>query len=783
MAYPVIPLRYKGINMASRPRNEKKRQKTTANKPNEMILRRTLVLMAVCGVVAFLVLAIKLYSIQIRDHDRYERLAVEQQTRESTVNADRGTIADTNGKVLAISASAETVFISPYEINLYNESKELIASNLAALLNVDKTAILSKMQDTNSQYKTIKQKIESDVSEKVRKFIKDNNIKSVHLEPDSKRYYPFSSLACHVLGFVGTDNTGLEGLERQYNSFLKGTNGRIVRLKNAKGTDMLFSDFENYQDAKNGDDITLTIDSTIQFYVEKYLAQAIKDYDVQNGGACIVMQPKTGAVLAMASYGNYDLNNFQAVSSDVQAKIDAMTDTTEKQNTLKNAQLQQWRNKTLSDTYEPGSVFKIITCAMALEENIVNLNSKFTCKGSIDVLGRDDPVNCWKTAGHGEQTLVQAMQHSCNVALVNIGLDVGASTFYKYIDAFGLFDKTGIDLPGEGGSIWWDKKTFYDNKNFSQLAVASFGQTFKITPMQMVTAVSAAVNGGNLMKPYIVKDITNSDGKVVQANAPTLVRQVISEQTSKTMRDILEQVVGGTEGTGKNAAVAGYKIGGKTGTSEKVAEDNANKEKPKQYIVSFCGVAPTDDPQVVILLLLDNPSSKTNIFISGGNMAAPVVGHIFSDILPYLGIQPVYSGEEKSELDVTVPKLVGLSLEEATERLEAMGLTVKKVGDGAGITDQLPAANITVAPGSQVILYAGGTKPTDMVIVPNLTGKTFKEAKKTLESQGLFIKTGGILTNNADAVVSTQTVEMNEQVTAGTVIKVTLVDKSIQGHY
>lgn len=767
--------------MSEETQGKKRRRKGAGQRPNKIILRRTLLLMTVCGVVAFIVLAVKLYQIQILQHDYYEERAVEQQTRESTVSAARGTILDTNGKVLAMSASVDTVFISPYEMNLYNEDKELIASNLSAILSIDKNSILEKMQDTKSWYKTIKAKIEDDLSEKVRQFIKDNKIKSVHLETDTKRYYPNSSLASHVIGFVGSENYGLEGLEAQYNKYLEGTDGRIVRLKNAKGTDMLFSDFEDYYDAKNGDDITLTIDSTIQYYVEKYLAQAIEDYDVQNGGAAIVMQPKTGEILALASFGNYDLNNYQVLSPEVQAKIDAIVDPAEKETAASNALLAQWRDKAISDTYEPGSVFKIITLATALEENVVSLNDTYYCGGSMEVLGRTSALKCWKTTGHGSQTLVQAMQHSCNVALVSIGLKIGAEKFYDYIDAFGFFDKTGLDLPGESGSIWWTDDVFKNPKNLSQLAAASFGQTFKITPIQMVSAVSAVVNGGNLMQPYLVKQIKDADGNVVVANEPKVVRQVISEQTSKTMCDILESVVSGDGGTGKNAYVPGYKIGGKTGTSEKVAEDAVSGVK--NYIVSFMGVAPTDDPQVVILLLLDDPSSKSGIYISGGNMAAPVVGRIMSEVLPYLGVEPQYTDAEKATLDVAVPKLTDKSVNEATQLLEKQGLTVRIVGTGNMITDQLPSANIMVAPSSQIILYAGEQKPSNMVAVPELYGKTYLEAKKLLESNGLFIKSGGTLSTSANAVVSTQSTDGNTQVSVGTVVEVTLVDKSILGHY
>ncbi len=765
--------------MATPTNGGKARGKHAGQRPNKTILSRTLVLMTVCGIAAFVILAIKLYDIQITKHEYYEEKALGNQTRETVVSASRGTIYDTNGKVLAMSASVETVFISPYEMELYEEDKDLIADGLSSLLDVDRDRIVKKMGNTASWYETVKTKIESDLAEQVRLFIEDNGLKSIHLEPDTKRYYPYSSLACHIIGFVGNDNYGLNGIELTYNSYLEGTDGRIVRLKNAKGTDMLFSDFEDYYDAEDGDDIILTIDSSIQFYVEKYLAQAIEDYDVQDGGACIVMDPKTGEILAMASIGNYDLNNYLDVSDSAQQQLDLIEDDTTYNEAYNLALQEQQRNKAISDTYEPGSVFKIITCAMALEENVVSLDDTFYCGGSMEVLGRTSPLKCWKSAGHGTQTLTEAMQHSCNVALVNIGLAVGAETFYDYVDAFGLSEKVGIDLPGESSPIWWEDSVFEDPNNLSSLAAASFGQTFNITPLQMITAVSAVVNGGNLMQPYVVKQISEGENIVV-ANEPTVVRQVISEETSETMCEILRAVVCEAGGTGKNAYVAGYKIGGKTGTSTNTV--GIAEGEDKKYIVSFCGIAPTDDPQVAILLLLDNPTSET-VYISGGNMAAPVVGHILSEVLPYLGVQPEYTEEELQTLNVTVPKFAGMTVEEATQTLEKLGLTVRIIGDGDRITDQLPSLNAAVAPNSQIILYAGGEKSTEMVTVPELYGKSYSDAKKALEAAGLFIKSGGTLSTSPNSVVTTQSLDASVQVPMGTIVEVTLVDDSIIGHY
>ena len=480
--------------------------------PNRTMLRRTLFLAAVCGVLAFAVLAVRLYVLQIRDHELYEGLALSQQLRTTGTSAVRGTIYDRNMNVLAMSADVENVYLSPAEIKMYDEDKELIASKLSEILGVSEEEILEKASNTGSWYVTVARKIESDKADEIRKFKEEYGIKGVRLESDTKRYYPHSSLACHVIGFVGTDNYGLNGIEAWYDSSLAGTDGSYKRATNASGSDMLLTRYDGYFGAESGYDVVTTVDTTIQYFVEKHLRQAIADYDIQNGAGAIVMEVKTGKILAMASMGNYDLNNFLDVSEDAQAIIDAEPDEEAKSELLYKAQQLQWRNKTVSDTYEPGSTFKIITLSMALNEGAVSLNDSFFCGGTVAVQGRTNPVRCWKSGGHGSQTLTQAVQHSCNVAFVNIGMRVGAETFYKYCDAFGfltltgddtqqLTAKTGIDIGGESGSIWWSRETFCSEKNLSQLAAASFGQTFTITPLQLITAVSACVNGGELMQP------------------------------------------------------------------------------------------------------------------------------------------------------------------------------------------------------------------------------------------------------------------------------------------
>ncbi|MDD6108385.1 MAG: penicillin-binding transpeptidase domain-containing protein [Clostridiales bacterium] len=765
-----------------------------ARRPNSMMLRRTLFLLVVCGIVAFLVLVAKLYQVMVVQHDYYENMAISQQVRETEIAASRGTIYDTNGKILAKSASVDTIFISPAEITKYDEDPVLIARSLSEILGVDYGKILEMTSDTKSWYKVVARKVESDVSDQVRAFKEENNIVGVKIEADTKRYYPYGSLAAHIIGFVGTDNSGLSGIESRYDDSLSGSKGRVVRATDRNGTDMLFVDYEDYYDASNGENVTLTLDATIQYYMEKHLQQAVEDYDVQNGAAAIAMDPNTGAILGMASLGNFDLNDYQAVSEEAQAEIDAAESDEEAAELLSAAQQLQWRNKALSDTYEPGSTFKIITLAMALEEGLVDDSSTFYCGGSTNVLGRTDPLKCWKTGGHGSQTLTQAIQHSCNVALVQIGQKVGAQTFYKYAEAFGFLNltenmdatltaKTGIDLAGESGSIWWSQNTFYDTENLSQLASASFGQTFTITPLQLITAVSACVNGGNLMKPYVVKNVTDSSGKIVSANEPTVVRQVVSEQTSAKVREILEKVVGDpVDGTGKNAYVAGYRIGGKTGTSEKVAQDVAGG--PKEYIVSFIGVAPADDPQIVILVLLDTPSNDCGVYISGGQMAAPTVGKMMADILPYMGVEPEYTDTEKTYMDKTVPNVTGLTVEQAKAALQEVGLNARVIGDGDKITQQLPGGSTVVASGSTILIYAGAEPSAEQEQMPDLTNLTYETARDRLAAYGLYLRTNSSITSTSQ-IISGQSIAEGTLVEHGTVVEVTLVtnDTSMIGRY
>ena len=752
-------------------------------RPTGTVQNRTFWLMMFCGIFAFAALGVNLFILQVRRHDEFEAKAINQQTREAVVRAARGTIYDRNGKILAVSASAETVYLDPYLLRKNNENASEISDALSVLLEVDRDEVYRKFQSVNRGL-PIKWKIEAEEAALVREYIVANKLTSVYLEPDSKRYYPQSSLASSVIGFVGTENYGLEGVEAKYDDYLTGTDGRVVRQKNVAGTDMLFMDYENYFDPEDGGDITLTIDSTIQYYVEKGLARGIEDFGIKDGAFAIVMDPNDASILAMATMGNFDLNAPFEVSEVVRAALDDLSPE-ERSTELAKARTAQWRNKAISDTYEPGSVFKAITLAIALEEGLVTEGSTFYCGGELHgVPGRkaDNPVHCWKAGGHGVQTLSEATQNSCNVAFVNIGLQIGAETFYKYIEELGFRDRTGFDLPGEAASLWWPTADFTNPLDKSSLASASFGQTFNITPLQLVTAISASVNGGYMYTPHIVQTIKDPAGNIIKSANAEPVRQVLSEGTSAIVRQILEDVV--SIGTGANAQVTGYRVGGKTGTSTDTVHQATTEQK--EYIVSFCGVAPMDNPQVVILVAFCNPSpqSETGVYVSGGAIAAPTVGNILADILPYLGIVPQYTDDEAKQLNVAVPRVAELTEAEARTQLEKLGLSIKVVGSGETVTGQMPSANAVVSPGTKVIVYMGEEVPREEIVtVPNLTNRDFYAAKNALEALGLFVRSNGVSVNTSGAAVAVQSITAGDEVAYGTVIEVTLVDKSIQGYY
>ena len=748
-------------------RQNPNRKDESIRRANRVIQTRTFVLMLIMGIGMFIVLFFKLYSLQITRHEELQSKAVSQQTRSSVVNADRGTIYDASGNILAISSTAETIFLSPKEINdaLNDEknpvtwTKETLAGALADILDVSEEGILKKMARTNSMYEVLKYRVEEDVANEVRQYINDHKVKGVFLTTDAKRYYPYSDLASHVIGFVGTDYTGLYGLEAEYDKDLQGKSGLVVTAKDNKQNDMLF-EYSQYFDPEDGDELQVTLEATVQYYLQKGMEDMCDAFSPANGATGIVMDVRNGGILAMASYPNYDLNDFSTVTDKTllerieRGEIDTG-----------DAQLIQWRNKALNDTYEPGSTFKILTLAAALEEGLIDKNTTVNCSGAVTISGQT--IHCSSKAGHGLQNLEQTVGNSCNPAFISYGLKLGTEKFYEYMRSFGIMSPTGIDLGGEATGV------FAADANFTQLDLAcyAFGQNFTVTPLALITAQAACVNGGYLYTPHFAQQITDSDGNVIWQHDDTPVRQVISEETSATVRECLEYVV--AKGTGKNGQVAGYRIGGKTGT--------ADKGQTGDVVVSFLCFAPADDPQIMMLITMDTPSRSTGTYVSGGNMVAPYASHIMEEILPYLGIEPSYSAEELMGVDTTVPNVIGMSVQEAEDRMKERGFTCKVEGDGESITDQTPVGGAIIPGKSTVVLYAGVDKPDKMCTVPSLVGRTASEANTAATNAGLLLRFTGTTSSESNTVlVFSQDLEAGTEVPAGTVITVRLGDTTVR---
>ena len=768
---------------------------------NRTILRRTLVLMIVCGIVVFIPLIATLYHLMITEHDYYEERAIKNQTRSTNLSASRGVIYDANMNVLASSSTVETVFIDPNEIAEQMKKPEnsnlldQIARGLGEILDVEPSFVYEQAADKQYRYKIIKRKISEELADEVRAFISENSITGVYLETDLQRYYPNSSLAAQAIGFVSSDNVGSEGLESYYNEELSGTAGKVVTSKGNYGSEMLYT-YEKYYDASDGCSLVTTIDATVQAYVEKNLQNAIDKYDIKNGAFCVVMDVNTGEIKAMATLGSYDPNNYLEIYDESAAlmlenEYDAAISLPEASDAYKAAiqqydadvaaaRLAQWRNRCVSDGYEPGSTFKLITQPSALDSGAITLNDSFYCGGQEKFAGRDQVLNCWKSAGHGAQTTSQALGNSCNIAFGHIGLRMGGETFYDYLKAFGIMEKTGVDLPGEGRGYFYDKNTLTDTANFgtSYLITSSFGQSFRITPMQLVRSVAAIVNGGYVLQPYVVSEVLDEDGNTVQTHEKTVLRQVISQQTSETMRDLMEKVV--TEGTASAAKTPGYRVGGKTGTSEKLDEYDENGQQVKDKIVSFVGVAPIDDPKYVVLVALDTPAYSQNsekytvhgMYISGGLMAAPTVRDIFLDILPYLGVEPDYDSEDIRGVNFTVPDVIGMSETEAAELLSEKTITYRTVGSGAVVTDQLPAAGNQVPGNSEIILYFGAEKQQTMVEVPDFIGCSVADVNYLAANAGLYVQAKGTDRTDVYVLAAYQDIEAGTEVDRGTTITV-----------
>ncbi len=736
-----------------------------ATKP---MYKRIIALALVIIIGGFSILLVNLFKIQILNYEFYQKKAIDQQTRDISIAAERGTIYDKNGKILAASATAYLVYVAPASIKS-DEQKQIIISGLPEILGTTPEEVesyrekLKNLCEKKTFYEIVERRVEQEVSDKVLEFIKENKLTlCLNIAEDPKRYYPFGSLASHIIGFTGSDNQGLAGIEQYFDSYLSGIPGRIITATNAKGSEL---DYDNqmYIEPQNGNSIVLTIDEVIQHFLEKTLEQAVEDYNVEERGAGIIMNAKTGEILAMAVKPDFDLNEpFTITDEKVLASLAELSE--EEYKTARSKALNEmWRNKAISDQYMPGSVYKTITAAIALEEDAVTFNDSFTCTGGIKVEGWSKQIGCDKRTGHGTENFVQGFYNSCNPVFITVGLRVGIEKTYNYASAFGFFSKTGIQLPGEAG-----RASFIELNQMSNvdLAVYSFGQNFKITPLQMVTAIAASVNGGYLLEPRIVKEIIDEDGNVVESFGKKEVRQVISEETSQQIRTLLESVV--TDGSGRNSAIAGYRIGGKTGTSEKTDKKNENGVADKR-LISFMSVAPADDPEIVMLLLLDEPNISTRV--SGGLQVAPMSRQILSDVLPYLGIEPTLTVEELLKSEVNVPNVVNMSVDEARKTLTNSKLSITVVGDGDTVKNQLPYAGQKMTANGKVVVYTGDSTPPETTTVPNIVGLSASRANQALINAGLsakFNSTGG----NGDFTVYSCSPAVGETVKTGSTVSV-----------
>lgn len=733
-----------------------------------------MVIMSCILLLGFGTVVFRLSQLTLVQGQELQQDAVEQQLADTTINARRGSIYDTNGKVLAQSATVWKVVLSP--INFENDNERTIVSKgLAEILGLDQESVYEKTKE-NSYYSVVKRQIESDTRDKILEFIdeleKEHEIYGViDLLEDYKRYYPYNDFASAVIGFTGSDDQGLSGLEYQYNEELTGTPGRLVTAKNANGTEMPFQ-YEQKVDAIDGNSLVLTIDETIQHIMEKYLKQGIVENQVHDRAVAIMMEVDTGAILGLAVEGGYDLNDpFTLTDQYAIAEISELVGSA-KEEAESAALSAQWKNKAVSDTYYPGSVFKIITAAMALEENKVNDKSTFTCTGSYTPVQGVSPIHCHNTLGHGTQSFAEAICNSCNPAFMQIGASIGTSKFWEYFQAFGYNRPTGIDLPGEASGLFFSSD---GSMTELDLAISSFGQGISVTPLQMVTAISAIANGGELLQPYVVKQVVDSDGNVVKSTDKMVKRQVVSKETCEKLSEILE--MNATEGSASNGYVAGYRVAGKTGTSEK--KYDVNDDGIDDYIASFCGFAPADDPKVCMLVYFDAPLGA-NYY--GSMVAAPVFSQIMSEVMPYLEVSTQYTDEEIEQMDTTANSYLGLTVSEAQAKVESDGYTCVVKGDGSTVAAQLPAASTRIPQGGTVVLYTSLEEVTNSEVeVPDFSGLTLAEANLVAASYNLNISVSGV-TGISDGVVRLQSVAEGEKVSAGTVITLTFTTSSSYGN-
>jgi len=748
------------------PGSKNNSKKRAEKGPAQRLRQRTAILILLILVLGFGAAVLRLTYLTTVQSSELQESAVDLQLADTTVSAKRGTIYDANGNVLAESASVWQVVMSP--VNFKNDKqRQAAAKGLSEIFDLEYNDVLDDTKQ-QSHYVVVKRRIESDEREKVLELIdtlkKDYSCSGViQLLDDYKRYYPKNSLASSVIGFTGSDDQGLEGIEYEYDSYLSGTPGRIITAQNARGTDMPFR-YEQNVESEDGNNVYLTIDETIQSICEKYMQKGVEDNNVLNKGVCIAMDVNTGAILAMVTTDGYDLNNPYELSAKDKKKIKSTAKS--KQAEAESAALSNmWRNKAVADTYMPGSVFKMCVASAALEENLVNEKTSFTCTGSISVEG--ETIHCSNISGHGTQNFVEAISNSCNPAFIQIGQMLGAGKFRQYYQGFGFSDKTGIDLPGEAEDSFWKE----GKMGGVDLAVASFGQNFTITPIQMITACAAVSNGGYVVQPHVVSKITDSKGNVIKTVDKKVKRQVISDDTSKKMNEYLEY---NTERQGAAAGyISGYKVAGKTGTTEKRGVTKVESSFSEDYISSFCGYAPADDPQIAMLVFFDTPDGDAYY---GSQVSSPVFINIMSEVLPYLDVKTSYTDEELGYVDASAGDYTGVSVDEAKTAVEADGFTATVKGNGSTVISQIPTVSSGLQKGGSIVLYTDSDSQSETVSVPSLIGLSPDEVNDVASAYGLNVSFSGATTSSGTS--SSQNVEAGTSVSPGTVITVSFADSS-----
>lgn len=770
-----------------------------ADRPTVMMKSRTNRVVIIGMICVAIALILQLFKLSVVDNSFYQNKANEYQFGEITISANRGSIYDTNGVILAQSATVYKVYMDPdlfrKELERAGDSKKdkgsaeaekiknEIVSFLARELEISNEKITSAMQE-DTQYKILKTQVDKSVADKIIAFMDEKDMNSIQIEQDTKRYYPQDELAASVIGFTNGDGDGQYGIEYQYDEYLAGTDGKVISAKDAYGNEMPYRYAKTYE-AQDGKSVYLTIDRTLQYSLEKNLEETVSQFQVEERACGIIMNAKTGAVLAMATAPGFDLNNPSDVSDqkivqmaqdmEMLKDVDKNSFITEDQasqivKTLNDKQYdeaymaareKQWKNKAVTELYIPGSVFKVITSSAALEEKAITVNDRFNCNGEVVVIEGVPPIHCWKTDGHGDQSFEEAITHSCNPAFMKIGEKLGPESFFDYFKSFGLTERTGIDLPAEATSYY----RALEGMGPVELASCSFGQTNKLTPIEMITAYAAVINGGELLTPYIVSKVVDKDGNVALTNEKKVKRQVISKDTSKLMCDTLETVA-----VQNGAYIKGYHVGGKSGTSEKLDQYADTDEEPMRYVASYCCFAPANDPEIILLIMADEPMSGKYY---GSEIAVPCCRKVMEEILPYMGYSPEYTAEEAQNLDVIVPLVEDLTVEEAKKEIEQKGLTCEIIGSGSTITDQMPITGTTVAQGGIVILYTGNSEKAEDVEVPDMSGYTLNDANYILTSSGLNFVADGASTDTDAAVVLAQSEAVGTRVPKGTVIKLT----------